>query len=253
MCTILAYKNKDDKTIIGRNFDWIQTGGSVHFVPPARSYGIETSGMVLFEQMGEYMPYDGINDKGLFVGMAAVVDSDIKPGFKDMNDLGLIRFILERASTAEEALYIAKKQDIYYLEDRGYPKVHYMFADKDNNLIIYEEYRGEKKVQLDNDAVEVITNNSCFGNNPCERKEKVRESFENNFPNISTRQLLEEVKQEELTVYSMEYDLSERSIKVWIEQDFENEHLFNVKDVEKGKKSLDFGTLKLLANMRRNQ
>lgn len=260
MCTIFSYKTEDGKIIIGRNFDWIQRGGRVHIKPPSRAYGLKINGTIVIEQIGEDRPYDGMNDKGLFVGMAAVCNSEIKSGFKDMNNLGLIKYILERASTAEEALYIAKKHDLYYMDDLGYPKVHYMFADKNSNVVIYEEGKIEKCIRLGINEGEVITNFAYYDMLPCDRNDKVKKHFNNKIKDhIEVRNILEEVQQEEVpeyssvaTIYSAIYDLEEGFLKLWVEKDYTHEHRFYIDEVKKGENSVDFGELRLRAEMNKN-
>lgn len=250
MCTIFSYKTEDEKIFIGRNFDWLQKGGRIHIQPPSRSYGLKTNGMIFIEQMGDDRPYDGINDKGLFVGMAAVVNTKIKDGFKDMNNLGLVKFILERASTAEEALIIAKRHSLDYMENLAYPKVHYMFADKYNNVIIYEEDKFEKHMKLKMNDGEVITNFAYYNMLPCDRNEKVKKHFNNKIKDEKNiKSILEEVKQEESTIYSAIYDLQQGVLKIWLEQDYTYEHKFNISDITKGKDIIDFGELKLKAEL----
>ena len=174
MCTLFSYKTEDNKLIIGRNFDWFDMGGRVHIQSANRSYGLKTNGIIYIEQMGDDRPYDGMNDKGLFVGMAAVMNTEIKDGFKDMDSLGLVKYILERATNVEQALEIAKSHKLYYMEDKHYPKLHYMFVDKNSNVVIYEEDKIEKCVKLNANEGEVITNFACYNMLPCDRNEKVK-------------------------------------------------------------------------------
>lgn len=250
MCTIFSYKTEEEKLIIGRNFDWFGKGGRIHIQPPSRSYGLKTNGIIFIEQMGDDRPYDGMNDKGLFVGMAALMNTEIKDGFKDMNDLGLIKYILERATTAQEALDIAKRHKLDYMQDAFYPKVHYMFVDKNSNVIIYEEDKFEKHVNLNINEGEVITNFAYYNMLPCDRNDKVKEHFKNGISDENQAKLiLEEVKQESSTVYSAIYNLELGFIRLWIEQDYKYEHRFNISDIEKGEDVIDFGELRLRANV----
>ena len=117
MCTIIGMKNNRGETLIGRNFDFIQHGGKIHFIPPTRSYGLKTYGVCLIEQMGLDRPYEGINEEGLFIGMNAVEDSKIKSKNNiSMNDMGLIKFVLERTKSVENALKLVKKFNIDYMQ-----------------------------------------------------------------------------------------------------------------------------------------
>ena len=66
MCTIFV-KRIGDGVVVGRNFDWIQKGGTMHFLPSYRSYGCQTSSICILEQMGVDRPYEGFNSHGVFI------------------------------------------------------------------------------------------------------------------------------------------------------------------------------------------
>ncbi len=248
MCSIFGIKINKNDLIVGRNFDWSQLGGKIHFIPPYSSYGIMTYGICLIEQIGIDRPYEGINEKGLFVGMAAVENSQIhKSKFIYMNNLGLIKFILERAGTVEEALSIAKKFKLYYMQDEGYPKVHYFFADVEGNVAIYEEDEYESKDQLNEGEWKAITNFSLNNVLPCARFEKISEDLSDKkvVDLRSAAELLSQVKQDS-TVYSSVYNLSRRELVVYVERDFNNGYSFNLaEELKKGNHCIDFGSLKI--------
>ena len=140
MCSIFTLVSSMGSCLVGRNFDWLQKGGSIHFFPSYRSYGVQTNGFCAVEQMGTDRPYEGMNVNGLFLGMAAI-PGEMPPSQSRnsllMNDLGIMRFILERAESVVEALEIFRKFAIDYMQDRGYPKVHYLLADRSGNAAIF--------------------------------------------------------------------------------------------------------------------
>src|SRR5699024_6845981 len=111
-------------------FDWLQFGGNIYFVPPYRSYGSMTLGICYIEQLGYDKPYEGINEKGLFGGIMALPTSakdEEEPGSLRMAAQGLLKFILERATTVDEALYISNKIKLDFGVKLGVPKVQYFF------------------------------------------------------------------------------------------------------------------------------
>jgi len=66
-CTVFnAYKG--GLALVGRNFDWDEYGGNIWFLPASGT----KHGIVIFEQIRKSMPFEEMNDQGLFVGMAAV-------------------------------------------------------------------------------------------------------------------------------------------------------------------------------------
>ena len=58
MCSIFS-RILNEQIIVGRNFDWIQLGGNVHFVPPMRQYGLMSYSLFLIEQFGSDRPLEG--------------------------------------------------------------------------------------------------------------------------------------------------------------------------------------------------
>ena len=66
------------------------------------------------------------------------------------------------------------------------------------------------------------------------------------------KSILEDVKQNDTTVYSAIYDLENGAIKLWVEQNYKYEHVFNIKEVTNGKEIIDFGELKFRAMLSQN-
>jgi len=96
-CTMVACK-KDNRIVFGRNNDLppiFQKISSSSLYAPANGYRFiaNSSAFVNAE--------DGINEKGLAVGMTYVWARELKPGFSSMF---FVRYILEKCSTAEEGL-----------------------------------------------------------------------------------------------------------------------------------------------------
>lgn len=249
MCSIFGVKVNENDLIVGRNFDWILHGGIIHFKTPYSSYGINTLGFCMIEQMGEDRPYEGINEKGLFVGMAAVVNSKINEcDFEFMNDLGIMRFVLERASNVEQAIQVIKSFRLNYMQDQKYPKVHYFFADSSGTIALYEEDENESYKKLNKGEWSAITNFSTKYLLPCDRYDKIAEylSAGRVFDLDSASKLLECVIQPQSTIWSSVYDLSLKKFSIYVEQDYINKYTFALnEELLKGNHSIDFGTLKL--------
>jgi len=247
MCSIIGFK-KNDEIIVGRNFDFIQNGGKIHFIPRNRSYGVNTYGICILEQMGEDMPYEGINEHGLFVGMAAVVNSrGSKTDLFYMNDLGLIKFILERAKTTEEALTILKTFKINYMEDEYYPKIHYFIVDKTGELGIYEADEFEEISNLDICGWKSITNYSLNKPIECDRMDIIKSEFQSKkiLDDDFTIKLLGKLKMDN-SVWSTIYNISNNTMQLFIEKDIQHSFTFNINDeINKGVCTIDIGKLKL--------
>lgn len=250
MCSIFG-KLEGEKLIIGKNFDWVQYGGNVCFVPSYRSYGVNTIGCCFIEQMGRDRAYEGMNEKGLIVSAIALPtmgEEERKLTPLKMNSLSMVRYILERASNVEEAMYIVKSFTIDYRIKYGWPKVQYYFADDKNNIGIYEEGVYEEITKLNTGEYKFLTNKSVKSNISCVRNEKIEEFLSEN-KSLGEKEcinILSLVNQEDLTAWSTIYDVQNKKFSLFIEQNFENKYEFDLKKcLSKGEFSIDFAELKL--------
>ncbi|TGO03188.1 hypothetical protein PN36_11120 [Candidatus Thiomargarita nelsonii] len=235
MCTIFAVKTESG-TLVGRNFDWLQSGGTMHFVPSQRIYGQKTFGLFLIEQMGADRPYEGINEKGLFIG-CAVTPIDLNPPSTTdtlkFDELGIMRFILERASNVQEAIKLMENVGLRNSFLNYYLRLHYLIADSAGNVVFYQSGENAIAQVLSNGEGDVITNfprsinvGNCWRYNTVSLKISSVKSME------SAMNLLGIVKQD-ITIWSSVYNLSDR--RVW----------FSLSQIREGFSSLDFATLRI--------
>ena len=102
-----------------------------------------------------YVPLDGINEKGLAVGIymtyqgedETIPTNQSNPEKPDITSTTMLRLMLDYASTVDEAVAIAKK---YNLHDSANTSYHYMVADASGRSAILE-WVGESD-DLDNDG-----------------------------------------------------------------------------------------------------
>lgn len=250
MCSIFG-KLQDEKIVIAKNFDWVQYGGNICFVPSYRSYGISTIGCSFIEQMGSDRVYEGMNEKGLFVSAIALptIGEDVRKSTPlKINSLSMVKFILERATDVEEGISIIKSFTIDYRIKYGWPKVQYFLVDPQNNVGIYEEGVFEEIVNLTKGEYRALTNQSIKSKRDCIRYEKIK-GFLDKDQFIGEKEcidILSMVTQERLTAWSSIYDINEKKFSIFIEQKFENKYDFDLKkSLNIGKFSVDFAELKL--------
>ena len=94
-----------------------------------------------------------------------------------MNSLGLIRYVLERASSVSEALEIIRAFRLDYMAEQQYPKLHYLIADPSGEVLIYEERVQERLFTLRGNDSTAITNFTYDSQHQCPRLDKVRTSL----------------------------------------------------------------------------
>jgi len=79
-----------------------------------------------------------MNDQGLVVGMAAVMDSRMPhdPAKQTIDSLDVIRQMLDQASNVDEAVAILDSYNI----DMGSVPIHYLIADRSGRAVLVEFY-----------------------------------------------------------------------------------------------------------------
>ncbi|TMR16473.1 linear amide C-N hydrolase [Nonomuraea turkmeniaca] len=91
-------------------------------------------------------PFDGMNDKGLAVGLAAAPDAQLperNPGRVTVSGVRIIRLLLDRAATVPEAIALMRRYD---LDFTGGPQLHYLIADRSGRSAVVEYGAGRMNV-----------------------------------------------------------------------------------------------------------
>ncbi|QLQ14677.1 MAG: linear amide C-N hydrolase [Micropruina sp.] len=150
-CTLFA--GFGGTPIVGRNFDWDPAPATLIRVIPsdgprslvmmdARYLGAETDLMAdrapLLRGAGGVV--DGINEHGLFVGLAADETAhddgmDALPGRPTVGSLAILRLILDRARSVAQAINVASS---YNIDFTGGPLLHYFLADSSGDAAVLE-------------------------------------------------------------------------------------------------------------------
>ena len=137
-CSIISYYlENEQRHLIGRNFDNLSV--RPHFV-------VETNMEGVYKVLGNtcYMLYnwveDGINEKGLFAGVvtnghpAKYNYSENYPNTPSVQVIHMVRIILEKCSTVEEALNIINSVRIWFPIEAN----HLLIADALGNSAVVE-------------------------------------------------------------------------------------------------------------------
>lgn len=104
-----------------------------------------------------FWPFDGMNDQGLVVGMAAVSSGQMRtdPDKETVGSLGIIREILDHARDVDEAVGILQS---YNIDFRGGPDLHYLIADRSGHAALVEFHEGEMIITPNDAAWHMATN-----------------------------------------------------------------------------------------------
>ena len=253
MCSIFTRILKG-QIIVGRNFDWIQLGGNLHFIPPTRLYGLTTYGLCLIEQLGCDRPFEGINSQGLFIGMAGIHTDDFPARQHDnyplqLDEFGAIRFVLERASTTQEAMAILDQVDIVDHGVEPHIRLQYLIVDQQGEVCIIAGQEKTPLMKLDAIPFAAITNFplSLSGAILCDRFVRLQHDLPTLTDANEAIALIEAVSQQS-TVYSCLYSLTQKTFSLWIERAFQTSLRFSLnQETAQGHQFYNFGQLKLMS------
>jgi hypothetical protein len=176
-CSLFAALGDPNNRLFGRNFDWQFSPALLLLYDPADGYA--SVSMVDIEYLGfagdrsrnlmdlslderrplldaPFLPFDGMNEKGLAVGMAAVPAQDRPhdPQKPTIDHLEVIREILDHAGTVEEAVAIFGRYNI----DMGHVPLHYLIASALGDSALVEFQDGEMMVFRSKSRWQAATN-----------------------------------------------------------------------------------------------
>jgi hypothetical protein len=177
-CSLFTILVDDDNLLYGRNFDWEFSPALLLFTDPPDGYA--SVSMVDIEYLGfdktiakdidempigeqtslldaPHLPFDGMNEHGLAIGMAAVPSGKMQPDAnkETIGSLGIIRQILDHARSVDEAIEIIQT---YNIDFTGGPPLHYLMADATGKSVLVEYYNGEIYVLANDEPWQVATN-----------------------------------------------------------------------------------------------
>ena len=156
-CSLFATDGGDDGCLFGRNFDWPHHPALLLFTDPPGGYAsvsmvdlsflftpedAERLDELPLEQLAPllatpYWTFDGMNEQGVAIGMAAVADTLMPsdPRRRTVSSLGFMREVLDSAASVDEALDILAGVNI---DMTGGPCLHYLVADRSGAKALIE-------------------------------------------------------------------------------------------------------------------
>jgi hypothetical protein len=146
-CTLFSATDASGNRVMGRNFDWRPNPVMVVITKPAGGYAsvslVDMSYPVKLDDMVRW-PFDGMNERGLAVGMMLVDEarSTYKVGMPAVTSFGIIRVLLDKAATLDEAIALMGQ----YLVGFGILPIHYFVADRRGAAATIEYFRGKLQV-----------------------------------------------------------------------------------------------------------
>lgn len=255
-CSLFAALGSVDTSLYGRNFDWDHSPALLLFTDPPGGYAsvsmVDIAYLVPEEKQDHltelplaertellaapYWPFDGMNEHGLVVGMAAVQDSQVpqEAGREGIGSLGIIREMLDHARDVEEALAVMES---YNISMEGGPQIHYLLADASGRAVLVELYEGELRQIPNSESWHAATNftlSAVAGDRSghCQRYDALTRQLSEASGKLTQTQamdLLSKVSQPG-TQWSVVYGISSGSISIAMGRDYKHMHLFWLSD-----------------------
>ncbi len=143
-------------TLVGYNFDWFSGGGKIWFIPPKG----DDHGYFITTRFGRKFPYEGMNDRGLYVCQTAVpvIKSSISFRKKWAISTNIIIRILERCATLAEALSLFDAHSVIFGTALGFVMAHFMVVEPSGKSAVIEVLPGGNRVYPKKGPYQVITN-----------------------------------------------------------------------------------------------
>ena len=187
-CSLFVTFADPAQPIFARNFDWQQAPALLLFTDPPDGYasvsmvdisylGYDESSLDKLRSVegkqdllyAPRIPFDGMNEHGLVVGMAAVDPTAIPsdPQKPTVGSLRIIRLMLDRTKTVEEALTLFQQ---YNVDFSGGPPIHYLVADQTGHSAVIEYKAGELRITHGDAPWQVATNFYLADSTPAQRQ-----------------------------------------------------------------------------------
>jgi hypothetical protein len=254
-CSLFAALGDPNNRLFGRNFDWQYSPALLLFATPSDGYASVSIVDIAYLGFGGQkaksvadlplaerqdllyapnLPFDGMNEEGLVVGMAAVSSYDMRPdpGKETVGALDVIREMLDHASSVDEAVAILQGYNVDFASG---PPLHYLVADRQGRAVLVEFYEGEMVLMPNENPWHQATNflrasagESAEGE--CPRYDRILEDLsaaEGKLERQEAMDLLAAVAQS-TTQWSVVYNSSSGSIDVVMGQEFEDVHTFQL-------------------------
>jgi hypothetical protein len=254
-CSLFATLGDKENRLFGRNFDWRFSPALLLFTDPPDGYG--SVSLVDIEYLGfggdlskkladlplekrrallnaPSIPFDGMNEEGLTIGMAAVPAEPMpyEQQKKTLDELEVIREILDHAGTVDEAIEIFGNYNI----DMSNVPIHYLIASSSGKSALVEFYKGKMVVFRNQSPWQAATNfllSSTDGTaqGQCWRYNLIEQRIQEGQGRISSHdalQLLRDVSQEN-TQWSILYNMTTATLEVVMGQtNSETTHMFHL-------------------------
>ncbi len=248
-CSVFSAFDGDGNAVFGRNFDWYHHPILLLFTQPSKGY--RSVSMVDISYLGydlqhtplddpqalsnaPYLPFDGMNEAGLSVGMMSVphAEGGDDPAKYTLDSLELIRLMLDYAGDVQEAVQLIQDYNV----DFGSVPLHYLIADQGGHSAVIEYIGGKPVVIWSEKDWQISTNfllTEQFTQGTCWRYDLLEAALSDSQGNLTMQEsmnLLQSVSQTSNTAtrWSVVYNLVDKTFWVVIGADYANVYKFSL-------------------------
>ncbi|QFU90882.1 linear amide C-N hydrolase [Amycolatopsis sp. YIM 10] len=178
-CSLFTAHGDPANPLFARNFDYPQQPALLLFTAPPDGYAsvslVDTSNLGLTREVdfateagrqallnAPLLPYDGMNAKGLTIGMATTPSAE-PTRHADRGSAGgirIMRLVLDEAATVDEALAVFER---YNLDFTAGPPLHYLVADAGGQAAVIEFVDGVMVVHRQQGPWQALVNFELTG------------------------------------------------------------------------------------------
>ena len=257
-CSLFAALGDPGGRLFGRNFDWRYSPALLLFTDRPAAGGYASVSMVDIAYLGfddrtidlmtlplaerrslfdaPSWPFDGMNEAGVAVGMAAVASADERhdPGKPTIDSLEVMREILDHAGNVDEAVAVLGQ---YNIDWEGGPPLHYLVADRSGHAALVE-FHGGRIVVLPNTnpwhAATNFTRSAVMGDaaGQCQRYDtlvgRLTDAGGALNPRVALDLLRDVAQTESATQWSVVYAMSTGQVDVVMGRAYDRAHSFRL-------------------------
>lgn len=256
-CACFAAMSPQADAVFGRNFDWNTDAALLLFTDPADGYASvsmvdityfgfkNNTNPGLLNQLAlllaPQIPFDGMNEYGLAVGIMAIPQSNggNNPNKKTLGQMQVIRQMLDHAKNVDEAIALAQTYNIVFTYS---PTNHIMVSDAAGNSAIIEYLDGTPAITRNTQPFQVATNFIISGLDTeralksCNRYKTAWQTLEQAQGHLAPQQamtLLKNISQKDFTVWSVVYGQSTGKILLAMGRNYDNIYEFSLQMKDK--------------------
>lgn len=183
-----------------------------------------------------YIPLEGMNESGLAISVltAGTSKASIKKDKVSINDCSLIRMVLDKASTVEEAVSMIEDYNMSFNEI-AYPS-HFMIADATGASVVIEYIDGEMQTVYNDKAYQIVTNFILYHNTSggfgLDRYNRIDEKLSETEGILTEKEAIQLLSENTIVgdeQWSAVYNLTQKKAYICVGQDYETIYEFNLK------------------------